>query len=315
MKDLQKKLKSKISEFNTIQKINKHLVQLDQRIAKEQAQLDKTLKRIEKENEDAEKLEKMSIKSIFHKILGDKEKQLEKERQEYLQAALKYDEHRKTLELLEYEREVLEKKLAKAGSLEKEINQLIEQRKKELLQVNPTVGKQLVQITFNIEHHQKMMTEMKEAIQVGTHASQILNQMIGLLRQAKNWGNWDMIDGKRMSSYLKHSRLDSARQLSYKAKQVLMQYEDELNDVYQIERQQFDFSLNFNSFSNFTDIFLDNLISDWIVQQKISNALATVRATHDKVIRSISYLKADLPKQEEEIQRLEQLKTDLIVNT
>jgi len=314
MKNLQQQLKEKIEEFRTLQKISQHLTQLDQRIATEQTKLDQTLKKLEEENADVEKLEKMSIKSVFHNILGNKEKQLEKERQDYLQAALKYDEHRKTIDLLEYERGVLGQKNMQGTGIEKEIEKLVELRKQELLRKNPKAGQQLIQISNTIDHHHKMMIEMEEAIQVGTKASQVLAQMVNSLRQAKNWGTWDMVDGKRMSSYMKHSRLDTARQLSYKAKQMLMRFEDELNDIYQYERAQFDFSLNFESFGRFTDIFFDNLISDWIIQQKISNALATVRSTNDKLVRTVNYLRADIPKHQTEIEKLESNKMDLIVN-
>jgi len=314
MKNLQQQLKEKIEEFRTQQKITQHLAKLDQRIAKEQTKLEQTLKKLEEENADVEKLEKMSIKSVFHNILGNKEKQLEKERQDYLQAALKYDEHRKTIELLEYERGVLDQKNEQAADIEKEIERLVELRKQELLNKNPKAGQQLIKISSSIDHHHKMMIEMEEAIQVGTKASQVLAQMVNSLRQAKNWGTWDMIDGKRMSSYIKHSRLDTARQLSYKAKQMLIRFEDELNDIYQYERAQFDFSLNFESFGRFTDIFFDNLISDWIIQQKISNALATVRSTNDKLVRTVNYLRADIPKHKTKIEKLETNKMDLIVN-
>ncbi|MEL6926718.1 MAG: hypothetical protein AAFO94_21945, partial [Bacteroidota bacterium] len=290
-----------------------HLDQLDQRLAAEQQQLDQILKRLEAENADVEKLEKMSVKSIFHNILGNKEKQLEKERQEYLQAALKYDELRKSIELIEYERKVLTEKHNKSIGLEQEINQLIELRKKEILRTNPRLGKELLQITFNIEHHQKMQKEMEEAINVGGKASQVMAQMVNELKKAKNWGRWDMMDGKRMSSYMKHSSLDRARQLSYQVKRLLQAFEDELNDIYQYERSKFDFSLNFQSFSRFTDIFFDNLISDWVVQQKISNALASVRSTNDKLVRTLSYLKADLPKQAKAVEELEATKMELLL--
>ena len=49
-----------------------------------------------KEFEDIENLEKLGMKALFYKVLGSQEEQLEKERQEYLQASLKYDQVRKT---------------------------------------------------------------------------------------------------------------------------------------------------------------------------------------------------------------------------
>ena len=315
MDKLRQKIKKKVALFHEINRVKKHLAQLDIRIANERKQLEQILATLAKENQDIEALEKWSIKSIFYHVLGDKEKQLEKERQEYLQTSLKYDEHRKTIELLEFEQGILQKKIDKSNLLESEINQLIEQRKKELLNSNQIIGKQLVKLTSNIEQHRKLVVDMEEAVNAGNKALYVLSQMIQSLQQAKNWGNWDLVSNERMSDYLKHSRLDTARQLSYQAKQLLMRFEDELGDVYEKEQTQFDFSLNFNSFSSFTDIFMDNLISDWIIQQKISNSLSSVISTRDRVTRVVSFLEKDIPKAQDEIEKLEKQKADLIVNS
>ena len=314
MNKLQEKLKSKIASFHDLNRVQKRLAEIDIRIRDERKKLEQVLITLNKENENIEDLEKLSIKSIFYKVLGDKEKQLEKERQDYLQTSLKYDEHRKTIELLEFEQKVLQEKIDKINHLESEIENLIEQRKKELLKSNQVVGDKLVKLTYSIEHRRKLLIDMEEAIDAGNKALYVLSQMIQSLQQAKNWGNWDMLSNERMSGYFKHSRLDTARQLSYQAKQLLMKFEDELRDVYQDEQEQFDFSLNFDSFSSFTDIFLDNLISDWIIQQKIANSLSNVISTRDRVTRVISYLQKDIPKLEKEIEKLEGTKVDLIVN-
>ncbi|HAK42313.1 MAG TPA: hypothetical protein DCM59_05845, partial [Clostridium sp.] len=57
------------------------------------------------EDKDVKKLESLSITSIFYSILGSKEKQLEKERQELLAARLKYEECAKSVLDLEKELE------------------------------------------------------------------------------------------------------------------------------------------------------------------------------------------------------------------
>ena len=52
---------------------------------------------MQKEFEDIEALEKLGMKTLFYKVLGSQQEQLEKERQDYLQASLKYDQVRKSL--------------------------------------------------------------------------------------------------------------------------------------------------------------------------------------------------------------------------
>jgi len=82
------------------------------------------------EHGDVEELEKMSVKSVFRKILGDKEAQLEKERQEYLHAFMKYEEFKKTLDILEYEKGILQEKVANATDVSAQIKKKLARRQK-----------------------------------------------------------------------------------------------------------------------------------------------------------------------------------------
>ncbi len=56
------------------------------------AELVRVDNKLEKEYKDIEKLENLSIKGLFYKILGSKEEQIERERQDYLQIVLKQKE-------------------------------------------------------------------------------------------------------------------------------------------------------------------------------------------------------------------------------
>jgi len=101
MTDFKSQLKETLDQYQSAEKINRHLDKLDRRLTAEGKELGKMALALDKENKDYEELEKLSIRSIFHKVLGSKEEQMEKEKQEYLQASLKYDEAKKAIELLE----------------------------------------------------------------------------------------------------------------------------------------------------------------------------------------------------------------------
>ena len=136
--------------------------------------------------------------------------------------------------------------------------------------------------------------------------------MIMELKKASDWGQWDMYGRGTHASYNKHSHIDRARELSLTVKHNLIRFEEELSDVYDTGKMQLQFQLE--PFNRFTDVFFDNLISDWIIQQKINNALNNVIAIHDKVKRYYNSLKTDFPKVENELVDLAKQREALIIN-
>ena len=62
-------------------------------------------------------------------------------------------------------------------------------------------------------------------------------------------------------------------------------------------------------------MFFDNLISDWIIQNKIKNSLANCLAVRDKVVRLVSSLKAEIPAINQEIKQLEQNRKKIIITS
>ena len=140
----------------------------------------------------------------------------------------------------------------------------------------------------------------------------ILEEMESYLRNARNWGNWDMMGGRGMTTYVKHSNIDKARARLHKAQHLLNRFENELRDVY--NPRQLNLSLNLDSFTRFIDIFFDNLISDWVVQQRIRNALSNVVSVKDKASRLIGTLEMDDKDLVVKMKQLEKEKKQLVLN-
>ena len=312
MEDFQKQLNKILSKSQDFDRIQKHLKSLEQQLAKGYKELDKLEKVMDKQGQDVEQLDKLSLKGIFHKILGSKKEQLGKERQEYLQAALKRNEHKKSVELLEYEKGILEDKLAKLKDIPAQAEQLIKKRENDLMRSGTPVGMRILTISKQIDESRRLKREIAEAYEAGEAAIEVLKEMEGFLRNARNWGNWDMMGGRGMTTYVKHSNIDRARARLHKAQHLLNRFEDELRDVY--NPRQLNLSLNLDSFTRFIDIFFDNLISDWIVQQRIRNALSNVVAVKDRASRLIGTLDMDDKELAVKIKQMVKEKKQLVMN-
>ena len=114
-----------------IQKKNKLtglLKQTEQDLIREKLQLNKLLNEYEKEYKDVLNLETISTASLFYTILGNKEEQLKKEKQETLKAKLKYDQCKHDVEYLVEETKKIVDELSEIEVCEGEYEELINKK-------------------------------------------------------------------------------------------------------------------------------------------------------------------------------------------
>ena len=313
MTEIHHDLKEALLEWRQLQKVDMHFVDLNSRLKKESKEITVLGSLLAKEEKDLEKLESAGIRSLFHKILGDKEKQIEKERQQYLQTALKYNELSKSIDLIEYEKGLLEAKLERLNIVEQRYEQLIKVREKELLRSDSEAGRALLALSRKIDSRQIELKDIDEAIIAGKEALKYVRTLEKQLQKAKNWGQWDTYGNGGGSSWLKHQAVDKAREVLHRVRHSLLNFQKELSDVY--EDAYIDINLRMEKIDRFVDIFFDNLITDWIVQQKIKKVLDNVSKTKGQVIYALEKLKEEGPQVESEIADLEAQREKAIIDS
>ncbi|MEO6132250.1 MAG: hypothetical protein ABIQ02_10410 [Saprospiraceae bacterium] len=313
MSEIQTKLKEKIQEAETIGKIHTHSSQLQTRLAEEEKALAIMEKALAKEQRDVELLEKEGLTTMFHKFLGDREERLQKERQDYLTAALRYNELYKSVELIRYELAILSKKEQNIAIVEKEIASLIKQREKELMNLDPETALQLKEIHEQQDKLHKYEVEVNQALSSGDHASELVRKTEYYLREGQ-LSDSDYKQGRRYhSSIVNYEAVDHARDMAYQAKQALIKFGNEFRDVY--SDQPFQVSMEIEELGRFAEFFINNLITDWIIKQKISKSLTSVcnaRSQLEQLIQQLEQEKVGISKKLEE---LEQLRKLTIVNS
>jgi hypothetical protein len=313
MSDFNEELRQTYEKHQHLLLVDRHLKQLNEQLTTAYRDLEKLEKKLREEFKDLEDLEKLSVRGLFYQVLGSKEEQIDKERQEYLQASLKYDEAKKSIALLEYEQKLLEGKTRDIPNIEKQLNLLIKLREKSMIESGSPAGKQIMDLLLVMDTTRDFVITIDQIKKGGREIMLLLDKMIGHLQQARNWGQWQQTGRSRNRSYFKHNEIDKARDLAYHAKHLLVRFENDLRHIY--GNQQFRLHLDVNSFSRFTDIFFDNLISDWIVQQKIQNALANVISVRDKVVRFLQSLDAEISRANDKLSQLEEQRKQLIIQS
>lgn len=110
--------------------------------------------------------------------------------------------------------------------------------------------------------------EKREAIDAGSRALRSLRAAQDNLNSAKNWGIWDMFGGGFISTMVKHSKMDQAKQNMEEARNDLRNFSRELNDV----NMTCHLDIETGDFLSFADWFFDGFVVDWMVQDRINQA-------------------------------------------
>ena len=225
--------------------------------------------RLQSEKQDVDQLEGLSLKALFATVLGSREEQIDKERQEYLLAEMRTRQIEKTLNALNQDADRLNYEIGKLENIDAEYAAVLQEKEKYLLDNNQAAAQEIMDVAEEIATKLSEIKEIEEALTAGHSVLSGLDQVIDNLQQARNWGTWDMLGGGLISSLVKHDRIDDARDSVEHVQVELLRFKRELADVHQSSEIRVDIT----SLERFADLFLDGLIIDWVVQSKINQSL------------------------------------------
>jgi actin-related protein len=267
--------------------------------------------RLEKEKVDVDKLERTSLTALFHAVLGSREQQLDKERQELLSAQLKVQQPQKQVDFLEQDRKTLVRQLAELAEVEAEYEVLLAEKDDLLRRSGQPVAAQLMALSGQVAECNSDLKEIREAITAGRSVIAGLDEVIAALDSAEGWGVWDLLGGGLLTTAVKHSRIDEARNGVSAVQAKLSRFKRELADV----QSNLDLQVDIGGFDTFADFFFDGLIIDWIVQSKIENSLTTSKNAKAKMVQAVKKLEDLARKTRRELIDLHEKRALLIENT
>lgn len=309
-KEINERLMQAKERVRSARKLGARLRKTRQFLHIEQNKCSAQRQQLEREKSDLDKLEGLSLTALFHSVLGTKEQRLEKEKQEYLAAKLKYDESVQAIDEIRDSVQYLQKKLAALAHVDAEFDALVQEKERLLVGAADKNAKNLVTLSERLADLTCDCKELQEAIQAGELALDSLNRVNSKLRSARDWGTWDMLGGGTITTMAKHSKIDSAKQHTHDAQRQLRRFQEELADV----GQRLKVSLEVDGFSKFADFFFDGLIADWVVQSKIQQSLSTCYNAISGVSNTLNVCRSSLLKTQKEIDIVSKTRLELIEN-
>lgn len=115
-----------------------------------------------------------------------------------------------------------------------------------------------------------------------------LDQVQRALGSARGWGTWDFLGGGLISTAIKHSHIDDARQGIHTVQAQMSRFQRELADV----RERVELEIEIGEFESFADFFFDSLIFDWIVQSRIYESLDLTKQARSMVAGTVANLES-----------------------
>lgn len=128
--------------------------------------------------------------------------------------------------------------------------------------------------------------EVNEALQAINTTLGYLLAAKDYLNSARSWGIFDMVGGGFFSTLIKHNKMNDAKICLTKAKNSVLQLKKELSDV----NEHLNVDVKIGDFLSFADFFFDGVITDWLVQSRISDARKQV----DQAILQLETIKKSL---------------------
>lgn len=307
MKELNKQIQNLEVEIN-IQEIIRHRIQeIHSKLLALSDQIESHKIILHKELQDVEALESLSVKSLFVRFIGDLESRLDKERQEYLHAYLRHKAMIEEYHLLEKELITVRRKKESITTKRKELKVLKQRKSVKLKKVSSIYFRAITQIDKEIAVLNTALQRCTTAIKSGKTAITVLDKILRDLKQTIKWGHAYHGRG-RYSSMKKKSYIDKARKNVTLAKVAIDKYEILVERIF----VDVNVKLSLESFEHFVDDFLDNLITDWIIQKKIKNALQCLEMNVDKIIRHNYALDHEIHKLKDKISLLNRKKEEQI---
>ena len=275
-------IKKQIEELTRLQRIDNHLQELYKTMEKNLNEKNYLTELLNNKQFDVEKLEKMNVRNLFYTVLGSKEEQIEKERQEYLEIALKIKDLIKQIELDTFEIEVLRKQLTNTEIIETRIKELKKLREKEISSNPEEENHRLLRSLFkDQEENSRLKVEIDEAYNAGYKAIISVEKLYEQIGNARNWGQWHLANRKTI--------MDSVLSQSHTVNHLLTQFEIELRDI-GVSRK--DLYLDLNFVQSWIHLLAEALIQDWLFEQRIKKSIENVANLHKRMKELLDWLLA-----------------------
>lgn len=302
-----KQLASIYEEILRKEKLEIHLKTIDRLIEQKEKAIKNAELKLQKEEADVRQMQSKSIYALFNTFLGRQEQMFEHEKQELLQAHLLKQALENSLTELKTEKEIYLKEYSSKFGVEEDFNGRFEVLQNSLKESHPKLFKKIITFEKSITNHKAKVKEIRQAIKEGQRTMRKLQRITVTIEKVKIWGS---LNSKK--SITNRSRaMDKIQRDIHTCSNYLSKFEEEIFDL--SDHYALDFTTQLEGIRGFLNEFFDNLVTDWIVTQKLENTGHHTSNISDKIARILAMLEHEMNKTKIYIKEDEKLKRDFVM--
>ncbi|WP_010174736.1 hypothetical protein [Bacillus coahuilensis] len=265
-------------------------------------------KRVETEERDVEKLERLSLTNFFATVTGKKDEKLSKEKEEAVVARHQLEKVERTKKEIDEEITELIKKLDSVKFAEQAYQDILLEKESLIKSTDTVYTEEVFALSEKEGLLKAYVKEVEEAIKVGEQVQVALSNAISDLEKAESWGTLDMFGGGTVSGLVKHQHMDQAEHHLHQAQKRMREFQKELVDV----NERTDLTMDISGLLVFADFFFDGFFMDFIVQGKITESLKQTKDQYRNVAQIINQLDVEYRTNSEELQTVQQKKQRIV---
>ncbi|QAA30721.1 hypothetical protein [Clostridium manihotivorum] len=301
--------KEKVKEKEHIEQRIKELKELLDGYEKE---LIEFKQKLTKEELDIKKLEGITLSNLLAVILNNKEEKLDKEKKEYIEIKIKFDQCNQKVSDVNEDLSKLGKELDRVGNANIQYKKLIKEKEEQVKSIGSEASKEKLRELENLRLDLcTSIKELKEAVLSGENLLARIDDAQDSLSSAKNWGTLDLFSDSIIVSIEKHEKIDDTQVKLNKIPYLVDKFKKELSDV-TASFETISNKLEFSLITKTVDIFFDNIFTDISVLTKIEESYDEIRHLARYVDECVIDLKREKERLEDEVVNIDGKINDFI---
>ena len=269
---LQQKYAKCKGELQALEKYKKQQDQIQQQISNNEREVQRFQQQLNKEQATYEKLQTPSIINYLRSWTGKQDELREQNLNKIATTELKHIEAQLMQENLQDDLTDLLHKInaINESDMTEQLKDIRAKMEVWLMQHAPDESAKLTAIMEEQLLSQRLLIEIKEAIDAGNQAHKFLAAASKKINEADGYSTWDLLGGGFIATALKHSSLDESNSAVHEAQIALQRFKNELLDIQEIRHE--DMHVKVDGLVHFADYFFDDIFSEWSVHSKIATA-------------------------------------------
>lgn len=300
------KIKDVVKKLRTISLARQHLEGIRIELVQQQKRLVEIEQELASRHDKIEQLNQRNIYSVLKELMGQKTQLLDLHKQHYLNLVLEFNELHLSISKLDYESDVLERKISKQQPLIEDLKDMLKAR--DALLSNPEL-RELQEVTRQIDHKLVLIREIEEALTEGKRLNRLFNNALRFIRT--HTGHlYKMTRSTDFLSQYDAQVIDKYQMHMVKIQHCMIKFEAEVNDVY---NSIMTFKKEGQSISaHFLSEYRMNLINDIHKYIDLGNSEAFLKY-HKSVAQNFTRtLRHDLKQSRQELLALEARESEIV---